>query len=91
MTVMGWASLGTGRTHRLEGKRLKCTSADHLQAGRTEAILKTSGNPVHLPFGNPHLPAPAAVLTAFKGLLALLARFGDRPSHRVRTQLLAAP
>ena len=81
MTVMGCASLGTCRIHRLDGKRLECTSADQLQAGRTEAILKTSSNPVHLLFCNPHLPAPAAVLTAFKDLLAMLARFGDRPSH----------
>ena len=82
MTVMGNPSLGTCRTHRLDGKCLECTSTDHLQAGRTEAILKTSGNPVHLLFCNPNLPAPAAILTAFKGLLAMLARFGDRPSHR---------
>jgi hypothetical protein len=82
MTVMESASLGIGRTHGLDGKRRKGTSADHLQAGRTEAILKTSGNPVHLLFSNPQLPTPAAVLTAFKSLLALLARFGDRPSHR---------
>jgi hypothetical protein len=30
MTVMENASLGTSRTHRLDGKCLECTSADHL-------------------------------------------------------------
>jgi hypothetical protein len=82
MTVMGNASLGSCRAHRLDRKCLECTGTDHLQAGRTEAILKSSSNPVHLLFCNPNFPAPAAVLTAFKGLLALLARFGDRSSHR---------
>jgi len=79
--IMGWPSLGACRTRLLEGKPIECTSADHLQTGRTETILETSGNPVHLLFGNPHSPAPATVLTTFKGLLAMLARFGDRPSH----------
>jgi len=82
MTVMGCASLGTCRTHRLDGKRLECTSADHLQAGGTEAILKTSGNPVHLLLSNTDFPTPALIPSALKGLLAMLARFGDRPSHR---------
>ena len=91
MTVIGCALRGTGRTYRLDGKRFECTSADHLQAGRTETILETSRNPIHLLFSNPHLPAPAAVLTTFKGLRAMLARFGERPSHPLRTQLPAAP
>lgn len=82
MTVMECASLSTGRIHGRDGKRLECTSADHLQAGRTEAILKTNRNPVHLRFSNPHLSAPAAVLTTFEGLLAMFASFSDRPSHR---------
>src|SRR3977135_3527059 len=78
---MGWPSLGASWTRLLDGKHIEGTSADHLQTGRAETILETSGNPVHLLFGNPHSPAPAAVLTTFKRLLAMLARFGDRPSH----------
>src|SRR6476660_3513798 len=79
--IMGWPSLGACRTRLFDGKPIECTSADHLQTGRTETILETSGNPVHLLFGNPHSPAPATVLTTFKGLLAMLAGFGDRSSH----------
>src|SRR3954462_7815453 len=78
---MGWPSLGACRIRMLDGKHIDGTSADHLQTGRTETILETSGNPVHLLFGNPHSPAPAPVLTTFKGLPAMLARFGHRPSH----------
>ena len=79
--IMRWPSLGACRTRLLDGKHIECPSADHLQTGRAETILETSGNPVHLLFGNPHSPAPATVLTTFKRLLAMLARFGDRPSH----------
>jgi hypothetical protein len=82
MTVMGAESLGTGQIHWRDGKRLERTSADQLQAGRTEAILKTNGNPVHLLLSNPQLSTPAAVLTALEGLRAMFARFGNRPSHR---------
>lgn len=74
MTVMGCASLGTCRIHRLDGKRLECTSADQLQAGRTEAILKTSGNPVHLLFGNSQPTAPTLVPATLERLSAVLAR-----------------
>ena len=66
MTIMGHASLDTGRTHRLDGKRLKYTIADQLQACRTETILKTSGNPVHLLFSNADFPAPTLVSPTFE-------------------------
>ena len=79
--IMGSPSLGARRTRRLDRKCIDCTGADHLQTDRTEAILETSGNPVHLLFSNPYSTAPAAVLTTFKGLFAMFACLGDRPSH----------
>jgi len=81
ITVMGCASLSTNRTYRLDGKRLECTRADHLQTRRAEAIVKTSSNPVHLLLSNTDFPTPALVPATLKGLFAMLARFGDRPSH----------
>ena len=81
MTVMGCASLGTCRTHRLDGKRLECTIADQLQAGRTEAILKTSGNPVHLLFSNAYVPAPTLIPTTLERMAAVLARLVNRTSQ----------
>jgi hypothetical protein len=80
LTVTGCASLHAGRTHRLDGKCFECTSTDHLQAGRTKAILKASDNPVHLLFSNSHFPAPALVPAAFERLPAGRTDF-DWPSQ----------
>jgi len=66
MTIIGHASLDTGRSHRLEGKCLKCTIADQLQAGRTEAILEPTRNPVHLLFSNADFSAPTLVSPTFE-------------------------
>lgn len=72
MTNMEWASLAPCRNHPFDGDRVECPSADQLQAGRTEAILKTSGNPVHLLFSNSQPTAPALVSTTLECLAAVL-------------------
>jgi len=79
ITVMGDLSLAICRTHRHAGKRFERARADHLQADRTEAILKTSGNPVHLLFDNADFSTPALIPTTLERLTAVLTRFGNRP------------
>jgi hypothetical protein len=64
-----------------DGTRPLLLCADFSQAVRAEAVPKTSRNPIHLPFGNADLPAPALVAAALEDLSAVLARLGGGPSQ----------
>ena len=79
ITVMGDFSLNIWWAHRLAGKQFELTRANHLQTDRTEAIVKSSGNPVHLLFGNPDFSTPALIPTTLECLAAVLTGFVNRP------------
>jgi len=69
---MGALSLNICWAHRLAGKQFELARSNHLQAHRTEAILKSSGNPVHLLFGNPTFSTPTLIPATLECLAAVL-------------------
>ena len=77
-TVMGNPSPDISLTHRLAGKRFELARDNHLQTERAEAILKTSGNPVHLLFGNADFSTPALISTTLERLAAVLTGLVNR-------------
>jgi hypothetical protein len=46
-----------------------------------EAVFESSGDPIHLPFGNADLSAPALIPAAFKRLTAVLTGLAHRSSQ----------